>query len=115
MAKENGISGQANKYVDQWKVDHLDTDQTTVWNLLNRFRTVDTHEEPIFPDVSARVKVLGVNAHALSVNSYLVGLGRQKSIDVNSDSRCYELPNLVTAGLTCMRLFIDTIGQVALP
>ena len=36
-------------------------------------------------------------------------------MEVNIDGRYYELTNLVTVGLTCMRLFIDGIDQVALP
>ena len=86
-----------------------------MWNLLNRFRTADTHEEPIFPDVSVQLKVRGINGRALMVNGHLISAGRQKTMEVNIDGRYYELTNLVTVGLTCMRLFIDGIDQVALP
>lgn len=113
--KENSIINQSNKHVDKWKADFLTPNQTTVWDLLNQFRTTDTHDEPILPEVSVQTKILTVNGKYLIVNGNRVSVGRQKTLEVSVNGRYYELLFLANTGLECMRLFIDTIDQVSLP
>lgn len=112
--KENGIVNQSTKYVDKWKDDSLTHEQVAVWNLLNKFRTVDTHDEPIFPEVSVLTRVASANGRILSVNGKIVGLSRRKILEVSIEGRYYELLFLVNTGLECMRLFIDTIEHTSL-
>jgi len=113
--KENGIFNQSNKHVDKWKARFLTPEQTIVWDLLNQFRTTDTHDEPVLPEVSIQTKILSVNGKYLIVNGHRVSVGIRKTLEVSVNGRYYELLFLVTTGLACMRLFIDTIDQVSLP
>jgi len=111
--KENGIINKSNKYIDKWKINFLTSEQTIVWDLLNRFRTVDTHDEPILPGISVQLKILGINNKSLMINGKRVGI-RRKTVEISVDGRYYELVFLATTGLICMRIFIDTIDQVSL-
>lgn len=113
--KENGIINQSNKHVDKWKTTFLTPEQTTVWDLLNRFRTADTHDEPILPEVSIQVKLRAANGRIRMANGRPLLAGIKKTLEVSVDGRYYELIFLTTTGLACMRLFIDTIDQVLLP
>ncbi|QIL75022.1 hypothetical protein [Hymenobacter sp. HDW8] len=111
----NGIRNQATKYVDRWRLEQLTPEQSKVWGLLNRIRTIDTHQEPVMPTLHVQFKVLGVNGRGLVLNGNLVEVGRRKTLEVQVGSRYYELTNLTRTGLKCMRLFIDTFDQINSP
>lgn len=114
--KENGLVNLSNKYVDKWKADFLTLEQTIVWDLLNKFRTLDTHNEPVLPEISIRKRVLRIQDNKiLMVNGKALAIGRRKTLEVNIEGRYYELLFLVTTGLICLRIFVDTVDQVSLP
>lgn len=112
-AKQTTGQNKGTELLDKWKDKFLTNEQIQAWDILNKLRNADTHDEPVLPDISLRHVARATHSGRVRIrHDGRIRVATVEYLAVSSEGKTHDLLDLITTNINLMRLFIDTFDQV---